>query len=242
MEYILIIIVVSIIGLILCSIFWLGRYRAPQIIGEAILNVPMDEKIIALTFDDGPNPPFTAHILELLTQHNARATFFVIGQNAQKYPDIVRETFQRGNELGNHSWDHSRLVFESPCFIKKQIDSTDEMIRSVGYQGSIYFRAPYAKKLLVLPFLLWKTSRQHILFNIAVGDWNNLVPERMLEVLDERLTNGSIVLLHDGDGNNVRDGDCRNTVALVKLILERYTTEGYKFVTISELLSCRAGE
>ena len=101
-----IIFVVIIIVATLYSLFWLRRYKkynTPPIIGEAILSVPTNEKIIALTFDDGPNPPYTTQILELLTQYGARATFFVVGQNVQNHPDTVRNLFHNGNELGNHS-------------------------------------------------------------------------------------------------------------------------------------------
>ena len=83
-------------------LIWLKRPGSPQIFGEAVLKIETQEKIVALTFDDGPSPEITCKILSTLKKYNAHATFFVTGEQASKYPDIIKETYIEGHELGNH--------------------------------------------------------------------------------------------------------------------------------------------
>jgi chitin deacetylase len=222
--------------LILCfsyGLFWLRRYSAPQIFGEAVLSVKTDKKIAALTFDDGPNPDSTYTILELLKKYHAQATFFVTGKNAEKYPEIIKEIYLNGNELGNHSFDHERLTFKTPRYIYEQIHKTDAIIKNAGYEKTIHFRAPFGHKLFILSYILMKNNRKHILWNIEAGDWKNPPPEEMMKIIENVLKPGSIILLHDGYTGYYQTRN--ETIKFVELLLEKYTKLGYEFVTISEL-------
>jgi peptidoglycan/xylan/chitin deacetylase (PgdA/CDA1 family) len=216
------------------GLFWLRRASAPQVFGEAILSVSTNEKIAALTFDDGPNPESTYKILELLQKYNSRGTFFVIGKNADQYPEIIKEIYLNGNELGNHSFSHRRLTFKSPHYINEEIGNTDKIIMNTGYEGIIYFRAPFGHKLFILPYILMKNNRKHILWNIELGDWENPAPEEMMKKIEKTIKPGSIILLHDGYTGTYQTRN--ETVKVVELLLEKYTKLGYRFVTISELL------
>ncbi|HEX3048916.1 MAG TPA: polysaccharide deacetylase family protein [Bacillota bacterium] len=216
-------------------LFWLRRYSAPQIFGEAVLKVKTDQKVMALTFDDGPNPQSTEKILILLKKYQSKATFFVVGNHAKKYPDLIRKIYNHGNEVGNHSWDHERLIYKNPALVRKEIDLTDELLRKLGYQGSIYFRAPYGHKLFVLPYILMKTHRKHILWTLELNDWDSPPPEKMLERFEREARPGAIVLLHDGYDGKYQSREA--TVKVVELILKKYREKGYHFVTISELLA-----
>jgi len=139
-----------------------------------------------------------------------------------------------GHELGNHSYNHSILVYKTPGFIKSQIDKTDNLIREAGYKGTIYVRPPKGYKLFFLPWLLKKTGRKLVLWSIMLGDWNNPPPAKMMEELDKKLKPGSIILLHDNIFTD--ENPMGTTVKLVELMLEKYTKLGYKFVTISQLI------
>ena len=96
------------------GLFWLRKASAPQVFGEAIRRADIQEKMVALTFDDGPNLATTEKILDLLEEYGAKATFFVIGENAKKYSETVKRIYDSGNEIGNHSWSHQRLIYEPP--------------------------------------------------------------------------------------------------------------------------------
>jgi peptidoglycan/xylan/chitin deacetylase (PgdA/CDA1 family) len=215
-------------------LFYLRRASAPQIFGEAVRHVNTKEQVMALTFDDGPNPESTERILSLLEEYDAKATFFVIGQNAEKYPEIVQKIYAGGNEVGNHSWSHERLILKTPRFIRDQIDKTDGLLKNLRYEGVIHFRAPYGHKLFILPYILMKENRKNILWDIELNDWDNPSPEMMMEVFDKKAAPGSVILLHDGYTGERQSRE--ETVSFVEMLLRKYTGLGYRFVTVSELL------
>jgi chitin deacetylase len=219
------------------TLFWLRRYSSPQIFGKAFLSIKTNEKIIALTFDDGPNPESTHIILELLQKYNAKATFFLVGENVEKYPDIVAKTYLNGNELGNHSYNHTRLLFKRLKYIDYQITKTDDLIRKIGYDGEIYFRAPFGHKLFILSYYLMQNNRIHILYSIVLNDWEYTDIEKMMNIFDKLVKPGSIVLLHDGYTGEYQSR--QPTTEVVRRILEKYTEMGYRFVTVSELINIR---
>lgn len=229
-----IVILLALCGAILLG-KWLKRYLSPQIMGRVVRCVRTDEKVMALTFDDGPNPENTPHLLDVLDRYDARATFFVLGRKATQHPNLIAEMAGRGHEIGNHSWDHSRLVLKSYAFVKRQIESADEAIRKAGYKGNILVRSPYGEKLFVLPYYLWKHDRIHALWNVDTVDWAERSPEHMLESLEGLSLAGAILLLHDGHFEDDRTRE--NTIRFVERLLETYIPLGYRFVTVSDLLA-----
>lgn len=212
--------------------FWLTKN---QIMGELITDVDTDEKVIALTFDDGPNPEITRQILTLLERYNAKATFFVVGEHADKYPEVLQKMSQSGCEIGNHSWSHEKMQLRSMSFLKKEITHTDSVIRAAGYSGDIPFRSPFGSRLFLLPYLLHRENRAHILWSVHLDDWKAISVNEMFEMFEEKVHPGAIVLLHDGTAESpvVR----QNSVDVLEMILENYSKRGYSFVTVSELLA-----
>jgi peptidoglycan-N-acetylglucosamine deacetylase len=225
----------SIIANLYCLIRRYKHSILDRILGRPIKHVNTNDKVIALTFDDGPNPPYTEQILELLYQNNAKATFFVKGRKVKEYPSVFKKIFLYGNEVGNHTWDHQRLVNKSRGYIEEQIALTDKIIRDMGYQGNISFRSPFGFQSYAMQAVLKNLNKLNILWNISFTDWDspNWDTAHLIKISKIfEITSGSIVLLHDGGGP-----DRTNTVELVELILKKYQSQGYKFVTISELLS-----
>lgn len=214
-----------------------GLCRAPgfQLFGELVDRVETDERIVALTFDDGPREPYTRQILDVLQRHEARATFFVIGENAVKHPDLVRLAVARGHQIGNHSFSHSRLVLCSPAFALEELMLTDVLLREIGVRGPIRFRAPYGKKLFVLPLLLWITGRTHVLFDVIPDppDYQRPEPEVLRDYVLEHVQPGSIVVLHDGGGPR------GETVQAAEMIVAGLRARGFGLVTVDELLAQR---
>jgi len=226
--------VLSIIANLWCLIRHYKHSILAIIFEEPIKQVNTNEKVIALTFDDGPKPPYTEQILELLYQNNAKATFFVLGRKVKQYPNVFKKIFLYGNEVGNHTWDHDRLDVKSRSFIEEQIVLTDKIIRDMGYQGNIYFRSPYGSQSYGIQYVLKKMNKKFILYNMSFRDWDNNFWDRPHPVQISKIfeiPSGSIVLLHDGGG------DRHSTVELVEVILKKYQSKGYKFITVSELLS-----
>lgn len=192
---------------------------------------PTHEKIIALTYDDGPRPPYTTRILSILKRYNVPATFFVLGENVVKHPWIVQDAYQMGCEIGNHSWSHPIFHHKSCDFIRHQITQTDNIIRKTGYRGPIHFRSPYALRTDNIRKVLAESNRKHILFDVIPNDWQNPTPETIVKRITDAIKPGSIILLHDGGGIHRHA-----TVKATELLIPALHNRGYKFVTVSTLL------
>ncbi len=215
-------------------LLWLKSHRSPQLLGECIHRVDTSEKVVALTFDDGPSF-YTEEILDILRLHKAQATFFLLGQNIEQFPVLVQQIYKEGHEIGNHSYSHQPLIFKSCAFIREEIEKTDQLIKKSGYQGIIHFRAPYGRKLIGLAWILYKSKRPHILFDVIPNDWACPGTTTIVNRILAQTKPGSIILFHDGNGDNVVQ-DRSQTVQALPLIIKELKEAGYQFVTISELL------
>ncbi|MGF1458123.1 MAG: polysaccharide deacetylase family protein [Leptolyngbyaceae cyanobacterium] len=217
------------------KVFWPNRYMAPWLFGDAYYRVQTSEKVVALTFDDGPDPRYTEEIGQLLADAGAPSTFFVMGRHVEQHPDIVQTLVAQGHELGNHTWSHPSLKLKSPATIRSELESTDQLLRGLGYTDDIPFRSPYGHSWLTLPYVLKQRGQANVLWTVQMNDWKPEDPDVMMSLLAPKFEGGAIVLMHDGDGES-EGADRRNTVILVKKILDKYVAEGYRFVTVSELL------
>lgn len=189
--------------------------------------------VVALTFDDGPQPPYTQELLAVLRERGAKATFFVIGSNLETYPALAAEIVREGHELGNHSYSHKRMVFRSRGFIRREIERTDDLIRRAGQSGDVHFRPPYGKKLLLLPLHLASAGRKNVFVDVEPDSHPDVAAsaDRIVEHVLARAKPGSIILLH---AENRRRGE---SFRAVSGIVDGLKARGYAFVTVSELLA-----
>lgn len=224
---------------------WPQRFMWPALFGKAVFCVQTPEKWVALTFDDGPDPKYTPAIADLLKRYQAKATFFVLGRHGQQHPAILKDLMTAGHELGNHTFTHPNLNFTLPPTIYGEISQTDGVLKQIQYPDPVYFRPPYGRSGITVTSTVKPLGRTLILWDIDLMDWASPPVATMVTNLEQQLKPGSIVVLHDGiaetDPANPKATDSRqNTVELVEKILATYTAEGYRFVTVSELLE--AGE
>lgn len=206
-----------------------------QLFGELIYKVDTEQKLVALTFDDGPTPHYTAGVLQLLDLYQVKATFFVTGSDTQRYMTQAKQIVAAGHQLGNHSWSHQRMVFMSLDEISRELEGTDQQIREAGYQGEILFRPPYGKKLVLLPWYLANTHRTSITWDVApeTFDEDSEDPQTMATEVLEQVEPGSIVLLHLMYKNR------EASRAALPLIIKGLKEKGYRMVTLSELLAAQ---
>jgi peptidoglycan/xylan/chitin deacetylase (PgdA/CDA1 family) len=216
---------------LLVGTWQLSRSWTFQVFGELHARVETSEQVVALTFDDGPRSGQTEAVLDLLKRHGVKATFFMVGQNLERHPELAARALAEGHELGNHSYSHHRLIFKSPSRVQEEIDKTDALLRAVGVRGDILFRAPYGKKLLVLPWLLARGHRKDILFDVVPRDDDTQDVELLTSRVMATVRPGSILLFHDGGR------DKPGTLQAVDIVLEKLRAQGYRFVTVSELLA-----
>jgi peptidoglycan/xylan/chitin deacetylase (PgdA/CDA1 family) len=217
--------------LLLYKLF-IGDFRK-QLFGEHYSRINTDQKIVALTFDDGPLSPYTESLLTVLEHHDVKATFFCLGQNLERHFDLAKRILAEKHEIGNHSYSHPRLYYRSSKFVRSEIDRTDFIIRSLGVTDQIHFRAPYGCSFLVLPWVLKQQKRPHILFDFFPNptDWSSCQPEEVAESVIRQTRPGSIIVLHDG---NPMAGE--KVAKVSEIVVSRLKKEGYTFATVSQLL------
>ena len=203
-----------------------------QFFGRIVPRVNTSEKIVSLTFDDGPTPNGTNDILKVLDEKNVKATFFVIGAELEQNMSEGRKIVAAGHELGNHSYSHTRMILVTPGFVQQEVEKTDQLIREAGYSGEITFRPPYGKKLLALPYYLSKTGRKTITWDVEPDSNPETARDanKIIENTRSRVRPGSIILLH------VMYPSRQESMKAVGGIIDNLRREEYRFVNISELL------
>lgn len=203
--------------------------------GEIVWEVPTKSKVIALSFDDGPNPKYTPEVLDLLKQYNAKATFFVLGSRVEKYPKLARREFEEGHELANHTYSHCNMVRVTSAKLQEEMTKANDAIYSVTGKKPALFRPPtgYYNETIVntardagFIVIMWSWHQD-------TRDWSNPGTQKIINQVLNNARHGDIVLFHDHGGRR------RQTIEALKEILPELQQRGYKFVTISELLALR---
>ena len=200
-----------------------------QIIHQIHCRMPMEPKLVALTFDDGPTAEGVDGILPILKEHDARATFFLTGSEIDRYPQGAKRLVATGHELGNHGYTHSMMIFRTPWFYRDQIARTDALLREADEDDPIAFRPPYGRKLIGLPLEVERAGYHMITWTVhepAPGG----TPEDYAAHILKQVRHGGIALMHPMH-------DRRETViAALPIILDGLDELGFTTVTISELL------
>ena len=219
-----------------CWLLWqVSKSRTFQFFGQLVSRVNTSQKVVALTFDDGPTTKGTDEILAILDEEHIKATFFVIGGELETNLDAGKKIVAGGHELGNHTYSHVRMLLVSPSFVEQEVEHTDKLIRDTGYQGEILFRPPYGKKLFALPYYLSKHGRTTITWDIEPESFPEVDgnSEKIAAYVLANTRPGSIIILHVMYPNRTE------SMKAVKKIVEGLKAQGYSFTTISELLALR---
>ncbi|MDA8344530.1 MAG: polysaccharide deacetylase family protein [Thermaerobacter sp.] len=210
--------------------------NAAQTRSAASMNAPVLSFIrtgareVALTFDDGPDPRNTPAILHLLSEYHARATFFVLGVQAKRYPGLVETIERDGNEIGSHGMSHRSLPSLKPSRVTYELSSTAGLIQELTGSGPLFFRPPYGN---LSPTVLTTAAHLHetvTLWTIDTRDWAGRSAKDIAKTVLSQLRPGAIVLLHDGGGPRVQ------TIKALRDILQALQERGYTSVTLQRLV------
>ena len=226
------ILVLALSALILAGYFlWqISKSRTFQFFGGLVNRVDTNEKIVALTFDDGPSEN-TEEVLNILAGKNIKATFYVIGQSMEEYPNQAKKIVEQGHELGSHSYSHQQMIFKTQSSIQSEIEMTDQLIRQAGYAGEITFRPPFGKKFLGLPWYLSRHNIKTIMWDVEPDTYYQGNAELIAEYTLDAVKPGSIILLHPSC-----NGVCSSDREALPKIIDGLIARGYRFVTVSQLL------
>ncbi|MBM7666059.1 peptidoglycan/xylan/chitin deacetylase (PgdA/CDA1 family) [Solibacillus kalamii] len=208
------------------------QQRYPEIF---FLQGPTDQKRIALTFDDGPDPRFSNDVLDVLKQYNVPATFFVLGSKAGANPEIVKRMQNEGHVIGNHTYAHPNLVEEADLgTLEREVTRTEDALNEIiGYRTKL-FRPPYGFLYNELVEKLGKMNYNVIAWDIDSLDWQEDPPEVIASRVVDNIHPGAIILMHDGAEST---GDRTNTILSLQQIIPKLQEQGYEFVTVPDLLS-----
>lgn len=188
-------------------------------------NIDPNKPMIALTFDDGPDEENTEIILDVLKANNARATFFVVGYQAEAYPDVLKAISDAGCQIGNHTKDHDNLTDLSDKEIKEAADSVDKIVKKATGKPTTALRPPYGAYNENVQSVLNKTPL--IFWDVDTEDWVDKNTNKTIKAVMSQAADGKIVLMHD-----IHD----STAEAAKTFIPRLVAEGYQLVTVEELL------
>lgn len=224
-----------------------GVYNAisptAQGFGKAFIGTPRQGKLMALTFDDGPNTAWTPKLMEVLDKHGVRATFFSIGHYAREQPSLLREVAAAGHAIGNHTYTHVTMPLHTDDTIRRELRETTTAIEDAGVEmaqvnGHRLMRPPYGRRRPGTLRVLWEEGYVPILWSVTLWDWSKGVTTEKIMRKAEKQTRGGghVILLHDGC--DVAMGwDRSHSVESADLILQQWKEqEGYEFVTIPEMI------
>jgi peptidoglycan/xylan/chitin deacetylase (PgdA/CDA1 family) len=217
-----------------------------QLFGKTVVSVPSAERVVALTFDDGPNPPYTDRILDVLRSEHVHATFFVVGRAVAAYPATVRRTVLEGNALGNHTWDHAHLLVLSPAAVHVELAKTDDAIFRAAHVRTRLMRPPFGARDFQSLAQVHRDGYIPVMWSVPLPkDWEQPGDATIARRVVDGVTPGAIIVLHDGNRGILCDREHRmparicdraQDVAATREIIEALRARGYRFVTIPELM------
>ncbi|NUW37191.1 polysaccharide deacetylase family protein [Nonomuraea sp. SMC257] len=222
--------VAAVLALAATGLYRLVNSRTYQVAGTLVSRFDTPEKVVALTFDDGPDE-HAAEVLAALAAEDARATFYVVGSQMERFPKETAALVAAGHELGNHTYTHRRMVFVSPDTVKDEVERTNALIRAAGQRGNITFRPPTGKKLLTLPMYLAEHHQTTVMWDVEPDSGKTPTAQEIVAEVRAEVRPGSIVLLHPWYGSGA------DTRAAIRGVVSALRAEGYTFVSVSEMLA-----
>jgi len=231
--------------IVVCILIFAGMFyylffsSRSQILGRFPYHLKTKEKIIALTFDDGPNPPFTEKILNILNKYNVKATFFVVGKNMEKYPDLSRAIIYAGHTLGDHGYSHIFSKYFTDFSFKSEISRAQIAIKRITGKTPALFRPPW---LFRHPWLLSMLKQNNLMPVSGVFGSELEIFQPPAEILVKKAVSkikpGIILIFHDG--YNTKGSNRSQTAEAINLLIPKLFDLGYKFVTVDHLLNVPA--
>lgn len=191
---------------------------------EEIVADDVTQKKVAITFDDGPNADYTEMLLEGLKERGVKATFFLLGKEAEKYPEIVKDIYDEGHLIGTHSYEHVNLKNLSDSAAIEQVDKTNTVIHEITGEYPEYIRPPFGCWKCNLDY---ETRMIEVLWDVDPLDWKTSNSDVIAKRVTSKVEENDIILLHDASESSV--------VAAFKII-DELQDEGYVFVTVDEIL------
>lgn len=219
-----------------------------QLWGRTVTRGPANERVVALTYDDGPNPPYTGRILDVLESEHVHATFFLVGRAVQAYPTVVEREVRDGDAIGNHTWDHRHLIILPRSQVRASLQRTDAAIYAAARVHTHLMRPPFGARDWIVMQAAHRLGYTVVMWSVPLArDWEyppaQVIAQRVLPHVDD----GAIIVLHDGNRGQLCAAkhlaphicDRSSDIQATRLIVDNLKTQGYRFVTIPQLIALR---
>lgn len=236
---------IAVLGIAAYAAYELVEDPHSQLFGRTLTHGPTNQRVVALTYDDGPNPPYTARILDVLEQEHVHATFFLVGRAARAYPWIVQREVRDGDAVGNHTWDHGHLILMSRSQVRASLQRTDAAIFAAAHTHTHLMRPPFGSRDWMVMQVARKMGYTVVMWSVPLAyDWEYPPPRVIAQRILPHVSDGAIIVLHDGNRGQLcaatrlpaRVCDRSSDIEATRLIVENLKSQGYTFVTIPELM------
>jgi peptidoglycan/xylan/chitin deacetylase (PgdA/CDA1 family) len=211
-----------------------------QLYGENFNGVKDGLKVLALTYDDGPNDPWTMKMLDVLAKHQVSATFFMVGRYVRERPEIARAVQQAGHSIGNHSYTHPNLIFASQAKLRQELEDTSVAIFDATGERPFLFRPPFGARKPGTFKTVEELKMFPVMWRVTCFDWAAKSHEQILKHARRQIAGGEVVLLHDG-GHLKMGEDRSHTVRATDELIAEYKDRGFLFTTVTEMMQMRPG-
>jgi peptidoglycan/xylan/chitin deacetylase (PgdA/CDA1 family) len=222
-------------GLVAGGCAYAAMWPGSRIFGDTLI-APRVPGELALTFDDGPNPAFTPRLLDILAVHEVRASFFLLGNHAQKEPGLVRRIAAAGHLIGNHSWSHPNLALSGPDRIGEELGTTSDALEQLAGVPVRFFRPPFGARRPAVLHIARELGMVPVLWNAMTSDWSehsaDRIAYRLTEKIDRLTSEGSAanIVLHDG-GHQDAGAFREPSITAAGMLAARYKAT-HRFVTL----------
>jgi len=223
------------VGLAAGAFAYASRWPGSQLFGRTLI-APARPGEMALTFDDGPNPAWTPQLLDVLARHGVKATFFLLGQFAEREPALARSIADAGHLIGNHSWSHCNLSLAAPRRVRDELAYTKDILEQVTGRPVRFFRPPFGARRAYVLSSSRALGMTPVMWNAMTNDWAERSPDRIADRLAKRIDSrhrsgmAANIVLHDG-GHLGLNADRGPSVAAAAKLLARYSAT-HRFVTV----------
>lgn len=207
----------------------ISKARCFQLVGDLVCRVETSEKVVALTFDDGPTPEGTDAVLAVLARYEIKATFFLIGNKMERFPGQAERLLAAGHELGNHTYSHERNLLRTSAFYRSEVGKADRLLRLAGARPTL-FRPPFGKRLIGLPLAADAAGYQTVMWEVEDQPEKFRDPQAYARDIVSRVRPGSIILMHPMYRHSQTARDA------LPLVIEQLRERGYTITTVSDLI------
>jgi len=215
----------------------LGEFDLARLYPESVLRQGNPgRKVVALTFDDGPDNQYTPQVLDILAQKGVKATFFLIGKRLAEAPSVVKRIMNDGHDVGNHTFNHPNISHFSHQDVEREVRTADEELRRFGVEAGGMFRPPYGAVAPDSIEPLARSGYRLYLWSVDSLDWRGLNRDQIVGNVIPQVTSGSVILFHSAGGPGE---DLTGTVQALPIIIDDLRAKGFTFATLHEMFQAK---